>query len=269
MKAILSILLIVISVSAFAQSNDFTYVDAANGVPVPDGTGQVGDGAGSSSTGGVTLFADLASFQAAAPAAVNSEDIEDNAAAGAMVTTCAEPVNSASNDVCFTPGQFVDGLSVTTSSGGGVVLLDGGFMGLTSAVLGALTFADTTFMTFSGSDNQAIAMDVFAGLGASDVMLTFRDSGGATIGTATVPGIGVLPDNAFVGVITDVPFAEIEIESLGGNGELFDNVIFGPLPDPLPPAPAIPTLQTSGLILLMLLIAAVGVVLVSRRQAHS
>ncbi len=256
------LLLSLFAVSAHAQNGGFTWQDAANGDPVPAGIGGTG---GTTNLGAsLTVFTDLASFQAAAPMAVNSEDIEDNITGGA-ISTCTEPVNSASNDACFTPGQFVDGLEITSSGGGGIVILPPGFNGLPSFAMGANTFGDTTFMSFSDGDILAVGMDVFAGLAPSDVILTVSDAGGNTLGTATVAGLGMLPDSGFIGFVSDVPIAQIEIDSAGGNGELFDNVLFGTV-NPFPDPPAVPALQTTGLLMLILILAAGSVLLLARRR---
>lgn len=249
--------------AAHAQSGGFTWQDAANGDPAPAGIGGPG---GSTNLGpGLTVFTDLGSFQAAAPGAVNSEDLETNNAGGAF-QVCPEPVNSSSNDNCFTPGQFVDGLDVTSNNANGIVMLPPGFVaGLASFVMGAVTFADTTVMTFSGGDVQAVGMDVYAGLAAGDVMLTVFDTGGGMLGSATVMGLGALPDNAFIGIIADAPIGQIVIDGIGDNGELFDNLLFGPasnLPDP----PAVPALQSTGLLVLILVLAAASLLLLARRN---
>lgn len=260
------LLLSLFAVSAHAQNGGFTWQDAANGDPVPAGTGGTG---GTTNLGpGLTTFADLASFQAAAPAAINTEDLEDNNAGGAFAS-CPTPINSTGDGVCFTAGQFVDGLDVNTSSGGDAVLLPANFVaGLTSAVLGAITFTDTTFLDFTGGDTQAVGMEVYAGLAAGDVLLTVFDTGGGMLGTINLAGIGALPDNVFIGIVADAPIGQIVIDGLGGNGELFDNLLFGPVVD-LPPPPAVPTLQSTGLLILVLLLAGGSVLLLARRRNTS
>ena len=252
-------------IAATAQAQSFSWQDAAAGDSVPADAGDTADNP--APTGGVTVFTDLASFQSAAPGATNTEDIEDNATGG-MIQTCTEPVSSSSNDVCFTPGQFVDGLEITSSGGGGVVVLPPGFNGVPSFVMGADAFADTTIMTFTSGSTEAVGMDVYAGLAAGDVTLTVRDTSGGTIGTATATGLGALPDSQFIGVVADVPIGEIEIDGLGDNGELFDNVFFGPAMQ-LPPPPAIPALGPLGLTILILALAAASGIVLLRRQRQA
>ncbi len=258
----LFLMFVLMLASAAVNAQGFTYEDAANGLPVPVGTGGTDPNGGV--LGGLNVFTDRTAFEAAAPLATNTEDFEDNNAGGAF-QSCVTPVNSASNDNCFTPGQFVDGMDMNTSSAGNAVMLPPAFAGNPDFLMGAITFADTTFLDFSGADVQAVGMDVFAGLGAGDVTLTFRNAGGGTIGSATVMGLGALPDNAFLGVIAVEPIAQIEIEGIGDNGELVDNIAFGPIAN-LPDPPAVPALQPAGLLILVLVLGAASLLLLARRN---
>jgi hypothetical protein len=66
-------------------------------------------------TGALQSFADQASFDAAVgnPGALASEDFDGGATAPGGLGNCTEPVNSASNDACFAPGDLVAGFSLT------------------------------------------------------------------------------------------------------------------------------------------------------------
>jgi len=75
----------------------------------------------------------LIDFQTAAPLAVRSEDFEDNVATGAF-QICVGDINSMTNNTCFSPGQIVEGINITTVPPGDTVLLPPGFMGLTDSV---------------------------------------------------------------------------------------------------------------------------------------
>jgi len=177
--------------------------------------------------GSLLTFNTLVDFQTAAPMATNSEDFDTNNAGGILMI-CPENVNSTNNNTCFTPGQVVDGIDVTSDGGNGLALLPAGFNGLASAVLGPGTFPDTTNLAFTGSDTQAFAFDVFSGLAADDIVITVFDTANVLIGSVTVSGVGALPDNQFIGVISPVAVGRVNIETLNGIGELFDNLLFGP-----------------------------------------
>lgn len=240
--------------SALAQNN---YVDwAAAGKP---DLGPVTVQAPEAALGGLTTFADLGSFDAAT-GGFTAETFDNGATAAGGLGACTEPVNSASNDVCFAPGDLIDGFSITSSSGGGMVVLGDGFIGQPSAVVGAITFADSTRVAFSPVVT-AVAFDGFSGApGPADVTVTVFDGGGGTIGTVTIT---TTADNVseFFGFTSPVPIASINIEGIGGTGELIDNLQFGDSavgPD-LPPTPQVPTLSQFGLLLLAGLMLVVGV----------
>ncbi len=198
--------------------------------------------------GGLPIYTTLVDFQAAAPAATNSEDFEDNIAAGAF-QICVGDINSATNNTCFTPGQIVDGININAAPPGDTVLLPPGFNGLASSVLGALTFASTTELTFSGSDVQAVAFDLYAGLVAADVDISVFDTSDSLIEVITVSGIGVLPDNQFIGFTSPVPIGRVSVVTQADGGELVDNLLFGSVVQPEPPT--VPSLSTYGVLMLV------------------
>jgi len=239
--------------SALAQDN---YVDwAAAGKP---DLAPVDVSAPDAPLGGLTAFADQASFDAAT-GGFPVETFDNGATAAGALNTCTEPVNSASNDACFAPGDLIDGFSLTSSSGGGIVVLGDGFIGQSTAVVGPLTFADTFSVDFA-PEVTAVAFNAFSGspvVTGADVTVTAFDGGGATIGSVTIT---TTADNVseFFGFTSAVPIASITVEGIGGTGELIDNLQFGD-PNTLPPAPAVPTLSQFGLLLLAGLMLAVGV----------
>jgi len=201
--------------------------------------------------GGFTTFADLASFQTAVGAAIPSEDFESGLVQAAEVATCVEPVNSASNDSCYTPGSLIPGFNVTSSSGSGVVTLGSGLIGNSTTVIGANQFDDTTSVSFD-AEVFAVGLDVMSG-GAVPVTVTAFDSSSNTIGSVTVntSGSGV---PTFVGLLSSAtPIDSITLSDDTGGGELFDNLTFGPIGPP----PTVPLFNIYTVLLLLLLLAAV------------
>ncbi|GAB4126593.1 MAG: hypothetical protein Tsb0027_25970 [Wenzhouxiangellaceae bacterium] len=242
--------------SALAQDN---YVDwAAAGKP---DLAPVDTSAPDAPLGGLTTFADQASFDTAT-GGFPAETFDNGATAAGAVNTCTEPVNSASNDACFAPGDLIDGFSLTSSSGGGIVVLGDGFIGQPTAAAGANTFGDSTNVTFA-PEVTAVAFDAYSGaptVEGADVTVTALDGGGATIGSVTIT---TTADNVseFFGFTSAVPIASITVEGIGGTGELIDNLQFGdPAVGPdLPPPPQVPTLSQFSLLLLAGLMLVVGV----------
>ena len=181
--------------------------------------------------GSVTTFNNLPAFQAAAPTATNSEDFDTNITGG-VLTACVGDINSLTNNGCFTPGQIVDGININAVPPGDTVLLPPGFNGLTSSVLGAITFSSTTELAFTDGDTQAFAFDLYAGLAAADVDIFIFDTSNALIDTITISGIAVLPDNQFIGIVSPSLVGRISIATQGDGGELIDNLLFGPTGPP-------------------------------------
>jgi hypothetical protein len=215
--------------------------------------------------GTATVFTDRVAFDAAA-GVLPLEDFDGGATAPGAVNTCSEPVSSASNDVCFAPGDLIDGFQITSSSGGGIVVLGDGFLPQPSAVVGANTFGDITSVAFTEADVNAVALDAYSGSGGSlDVEIRVFDSGGVLADTVTVT-TSANNVSEFFGILAPGPISRVEIEALGGGGELIDNLAFGAGGVVLPPESVpVPALSTVGLIIAaMMLLLLAGFVLRAR-----
>lgn len=204
----------------FAQSTYVEWVAAGRPDIAP------GPAAPSVSLGGLTPFADRVSWASAAGAAV-TENFNGGLTTAGSVNTCDEPVSSASNGPCFSPGQLVAGFSITSSGGGGVVVLGSGFLGGTqpSAVIGANSFAQTTDVAISQSGTRAVAIDVYSGGAAGDVTVSAFDSSDALIGAITVSAAASSP--VFAGFTSPVDVARVNVAGAGDSGELLDDLAFG------------------------------------------
>lgn len=205
--------------------------------------------------GTASVFTDRPSFDAAA-GTLPLEDFEGGATSAGSVNTCTEPVSSASNDVCFAPGDLIPGFQITSSDGGGVVVLGDGFIGQPSAVVGANAFSAFTTVTFAAIDVNAVAFDAIAGSGGSlDVEIRVFDGGGTLADTIT---LNTAADNVseFFGIVAPGPISRVEIENTGDGGELFDNLAFGFGAPESQPVPALSTIGlTIGAVLLLILAA--------------
>jgi hypothetical protein len=177
-------------------------------------------------TGSLSVYTTLGDFQAAVadPGALSSEDFEGGLTGPGGLNTCNEPVSSASNDVCFAPGDLVDGFSMTSSSGAGIVVLGDGFLGQSGTVIGANTFVDTTDIAFSPAVT-ALAFDALDGTGPGPVTVTAFDGGGNVIGSADIT-IGDISNN-FIGLVSPVPVASVTLDGANGEGELINDMLFG------------------------------------------
>jgi hypothetical protein len=180
-------------------------------------------------TGALQSFEDQASFDAAVgdTSVLTSESFDNGATDPGAVGSCDEPVNSESNDACFSPGDLVAGFSITSSTAQGIVVLGANFLGANqpTPVIGANTFTDSTDIAFSPAVT-AISADYYGGFNADEVTVEAFDDGGNSLGTATAqPAAG---DTAqFLGIISDTPIASIVITAANDAGELLDNLRFG------------------------------------------
>ncbi len=167
-----------------------------------------------------TYFTDRAAFDAAAPA-LPLEDFEEGNVSAGGVETCSDPYDSSTSDACWSAGDILGGISLGSSSGGGMVILgDGFFGGSSSIVTGANTFTDFTYIDFSPAVN-AIGMDL---LPANTVTIRLYDAAGALL--ATTSGTGG-DSGMFWGVVSDESISRVELEGDGGAGEVLDNLAFG------------------------------------------
>jgi hypothetical protein len=176
--------------------------------------------------GTLQFFTDQPSFDASVgdPGALAAESFDGGAN---DLEQCEEPVSSASDDLCFTPGELIDGFALTSSSGTGVILLPGQFLGggQTSPVVGANSFADTTHIAFTPTVT-AVSAQVYGGQTPNPVDIEVFDENGASLGTTTVTPTAV-DTPVFFGVISATPIGEVVLTAENDDGELFDDLRFG------------------------------------------
>lgn len=261
-KHLMLLVLAIMAVPAMAQSSYQAWADAGQPQLEP-----LTASPPATLLGGLTTYPDLASFQADTGGGFTIETFDGGLTGASALNTCTEPVSSASNDACFTPGDLIAGFSMTSSLGGGIVVLGDGFLGQSTAVIGANNFAETTNIAFSPAVS-AIAMDVLIGApGPGDTLISAFDAGDVLIGSFTVTTT-TTTDPVFAGFSSAVPVARIVLDGVGGSGELIDNLQFGtPTGVELPEAQVVPTMGLVGLGLLVLVTGLVAFFSLRRRQA--
>ncbi len=199
---------------------------------------------------GLTVYTDRGVFEGAVSLPLISEDFEAGAAGIGSIVGCSEPVNSASNDACFTPGDLIDGFSVVSGLGGGVVIIGPGFIGQDSVAIGADKFSDSTTVLFPGGNIQAVGFEVTSNV-SGDVNVTVNGSQ-SVLGTTpvNVPKSGMM---IFVGFASPEPIASIEVEGSGGSGEFIDDLIINGAPPASSPV-VVPMFSWLGVVFLMVLL---------------
>jgi hypothetical protein len=224
--------LVLIATSASAQVTDYPSWVAAGR---PDATG-VGSPVASSRGTVVTTFTTRADWLAASGVLI-LENFDNGLTGPGDLDFCESPVSSLSNDDCFEPGDLIGGFQISVDSPGNrgtppVVVLGDGFIGQPTNVIGATTFADFTVVQFGEANVDAIGFNAYSGSGgpvrgAAGVSVRLYDAGNALIDTLNYPTTAA---NAavFVGFVSPVPVARMEVEGVGGSGELIDGLAFGP-----------------------------------------
>lgn len=260
--SLFAVLLVAAGSAAVAQDNYHDW--AAAGKPPLDVSGQP---APPVEGGGLVQYPDRPSFEAAAGAALPIETFDNGATGTGVVNTCTEPVSSASNDVCFAPGDLIDGFSMTSSSGSGIVVLGANFLGgsQTTPVSGANSFPDFTMVDFTAADVDAVGIDAYSGSpGAGDVTVRAFDAADALIGSIVVTTTATnVPE--FAGFTSAVPVSRIEIEGANDSGELLDNLQFGAVTAEVPESQPVPVLGLAGLLGLGALLLMAGLLGMRRR----
>lgn len=191
---------------------------------------------------GVEMFTNLDIFEAAASDAgkilKGIEDFEEGI--GAFAGPLPDPLGSEPNKG-FPNGLTFDNIQLqsnslgvnatTTSPGGGMVLLPAGFIGDHTAIVGAITFLDSTDMMFPDGDKTAIGFNVITN-GGPDVQVSVFDTGGSQIFQDVISAD--TSDNSFVGIVSNVPIGRINVADLQPMiaGELVDNIRMYQVPEP-------------------------------------
>jgi hypothetical protein len=146
---------------ALVIAGAMTSVLAQAALPTPSGD-----------TGQLTVYGDLGAFLAATQALgePGHEDFEGGFTHYLPLmefSACAEPVDSASNDACFAPGDLLDGIHIRSSRDWGVIAFNTGIFGLPDRAVAAWPYRlnppptlDFTIVDFDYPPT-AIAADVY------------------------------------------------------------------------------------------------------------
>ena len=190
--------------------------------------------------------------------AATSEDYSGTSVAPGGIETCVPPMNSMSNDACFTPGAIVDGVSIdvgqNAGDGQGVVLAPPA-VGTTSVSVGPNSFADDMIIDFP-TPVRSMGLDLVCPAGATTIDIEVFGTTGS-LGTTSAPCGG--PPGNFWGVSSaaDTIMSVAFVGPDPSDAELASNVLF------LIP---VPTLSTTALALLAATLLAISAFYVWRRR---
>ncbi len=219
--------------------------------------------------GALTIFTDRTLFQSSNPGLV-TEDFEAGNATPGGFSVCDAPLSAAGDTPCgFAPGSIAAGVTFQDNPGpemGALILLGQGTSLNPTQALVSNTFADAFDMLFDPPVDAA-GMDLHStpapGSGPPDVLtIQVFDASGTLLGTDAMAAASG-PGN-FWGVSSSTPIGRISLLSNNNQSEGVDNLGFsGGFPEPGIPVPA---LDRVGLLVLLGLAAASGLLLI-RRQA--
>lgn len=173
---------------------------------------------------GFTFFDDLAAFSVAAEGLLSTESFNEGNVAAGEVAVCSDPYDATTLDACWSPGDIAERLQVASSGQNGVAILGPGVANNDSIVTGADSFADNTVLSFSEGGIFALGLDLASNVD-SDVQLLLLDDKGTVLASTS---LATNLEARFWGVVSASPFQRLVVVS--ENGELLDNVRFGPPP---------------------------------------
>jgi hypothetical protein len=187
--------------------------------------------------GGLVLYPSPAAFEDVVGDELAQESFDSGAVSqpGDGIGDCVEPVSASSDDHCFAPGDLIEGFSLTSTSGGGYVVLGDnhsqvGQEGLAVGPMEIITseFSNiATIVSFSAEDVTAVAMDVIPGCNGLSVNVQVFDRQDGLIGSTTI-SVDASWNSGFLGFVSPSPVGRIELATSPSGGQLIQNLRFGP-----------------------------------------
>lgn len=183
----------------------------------------------------LTFWTDRALFDAAFPG-LPTEDWSGTSVGAGLIASCTPPLNSTTNDACFTPGSVLPGIELNvnvTTGGGDYVVIGAGALSNTNVLVGPNSFVDDLVLNFNPAV-RAVGLDVVNPLAPGFTYDVEIFGTGGSLGTTTVTDgtegnfWGV--DSTDVGGITSIVFDGFE---LSDHSELTALITFGGEPVPV------------------------------------
>ena len=186
-------------------------------------------------TTSASFFTDRAAFLAQFPN-LATEGFEAGQVLDGRVVPCPGPLDAASDNVCFHPGDLAAGVQFNSDPArvmDALVLVGNGFFGAPSKNLVANVFTDAFVIDFTNTDVTAVGMDLVAYLSDDTCQIdVFGQSG--LLASTTAP---CTSGGTFWGVSTSEPITRIRLFAPSGQSEGVDNIAFGRgAPAPQPPS---------------------------------
>ena len=190
--------------------------------------------------GGLELFPDLAAFEAAVGTGLPFESFDGDYAPdpGDALGGCSEPVSSHSDDQCFSPGDLLEGFSLTSTTSGGYVVLgdDHPQVGHEGVAIGPQNISTpatpdvATIIEFDADDVTAISMGTIPGCNGVTVVVQVFDLFDNFIGSTSITG-ETSWETSFLGFVSPQPVGRVTLRTSPSGGQLIQDLRFGPGPE--------------------------------------
>ncbi len=208
-------------------------------------------------SGAVNFYMDEARFisSCAESGMVTEEDFISTSFTNLGHAGCPGSINSATDNLCFNPGDVQEGISIRSSgeSADEFILITQGDFNIPSNGVGPNYFTDNTVIEFSVPVNS-IGIEFIAPLHLDSVYTFSAYSSSMTLlGSADFSSNGITP--VFVGVLSNELISQITITSPGRAGEIITNITYGQCAQ----LASVPTLGQWGLLSLGIVIMIFGV----------
>jgi hypothetical protein len=173
----------------------------------------------------LSFYTDRATFDSDYPGLPN-EDFEEATVLPGGVSPCDTPINSQSDDSCFSPGDIVPGVDIQDNpSYSNMAALGPGFFGNPSKVVGPAAFADFLEIVFTTNETYAAGMLILSNVAGVPVPIEIYSSDGALLGTSSVTPSAT---GVFWGVGSDQAIGRILFQS--PDVDMVDDLAFGGTP---------------------------------------
>ncbi len=183
------------------------------------------DAAPTLTAGGLLQFTNQTEFQQAFPG-LPKEDFEESPVGSGSLLLCTAPINSLTDNNCFSPGDILPGLAIDTVSPPAVPsealsVAGNGYFGVVSDTVGSGSVTTGLEISFSGSDIHAVGMNLSDSININGTIKIYGPSD-ALLDTIIRP---LTTTPAFFGLYSSQPITRITIEST--DWEFVDNIQFG------------------------------------------
>lgn len=177
-----------------------------------------------------SYYTDATAFTQAA-GAVLGEDFEEGKVAPEARLQCFSGASASTNNDCFSTGDIVPHLSLTTDNFLGTAIAGPGFFGNASTIIGAQSTASPPAklrLAFPDQETTAVGFDVFSSEAGGKIDVSVFDADDFLLGKTVVVAA---PAGTFVGFATLQPIDHVVVTPTVFADPYVDNIRFGPVVD--------------------------------------